>query len=234
MCILVPIWKRNWLTQHLLSYYHLFESDNIRYRVVVVGSEGDISRKVARGLDYVEAENHPLDKKYDEGFKFCQQFNPDAVVLVGSDDFITKNYFEWAMNSINFGYDMVAFLDFYLADIVSKKVWYWGGYDGKRDGQSIGAGRVFSKNILDKMNWMPFYLNGEYKHYHEDDERSETRVKKNDGKVLTLNMASIGARYWAVKTGFEMNPIDAFKTNLVEIMENTKILFNQDIGIPLM
>jgi hypothetical protein len=221
-----------------------------------LGSEGRRSKKVARGLEYLETdrttvatvvndgndtERCPLDKKYDDGFVYSQRFNPDMVALVGSDDFITKNYFEYASEIISSGDDMVGILDCYLSDIVSRKIWYWGGYTGERKGDSIGAGRIYSKKILQEMKWKPFQDNG-YHNYDRDDERSENKVKNIGGNIHNINMSNIGCRYWNIKMNNSISKIEQFiwednictipSKNTVEIVDYTKQLFYEDIGLP--
>lgn|GEM_PF-5722603 len=253
----MPIWKREWLTQHLLSYYHSFESVGIKYRILVLGSEGRRSKKTARGLEYLETdgrntehiiipdgndtEHCPLDKKYDDGFAYSQRFDPDMVALVGGDDFITKNYFEYASERISSGDDMVGILDCYLSDIVSNKLWYWPGYEGERKGDSIGAGRIYSKKILQEMKWKPF-IEESYQSYNYDDERSENKVRNISGNIHTINMSNIGCRYWNVKANNSINKIEGFiwedhvctipSENVTELPEHTRQLFYEDLGLP--
>ena len=143
LCMVIPVWGREWLTNHLLNYYYQFNDSQTEYIIVVVGSEGIKSKKLARGIEYLETDNNPLDKKYDKGFQYCRQFNPDAVTLIGSDDFITQNYFEWSLDEIEHGADYAGLLDFYLTDIKSNQIHYWKGYGGERGGDTVGAGRVF-------------------------------------------------------------------------------------------
>lgn len=229
--IVVPIWGRKHLANHLLTYYHSFNSSSIQFRVVVVGSEKHVSRSVARGLMYVETENLPLDRKYDVGFQACRQFEPDAVALVGSDDFITMDYFEWAMKQIESGCGMTGFYDFYIADWIGRRILYWGGYKGERQGQSIGAGRVFSRKALEAMEWKPFITDGSYFNMSKDDERAESKVIQSGFEVNCINMANIGCRYWAVKTGNEVNHVSAFKDTIDLTSNYMKKLFYQDVDI---
>jgi hypothetical protein len=200
VAFVIPIWKRQCLTSHLLTYYHAFG------RVIVVGSEGDASRQAARGLFYVEASNYPLDRKFDAGFQCCAAWQPEAVSLVGSDDFITPQYFQFAVQQIHDGVDAVGILDFYLVDWPKRKVYYWPGYtNSERCGDPLGAGMVFSRRLLERLNWKVF---APYDHFFADDQRAWEKTK--DVRRRTVRMADVGCHYWAVKTGDEYNPIEAF------------------------
>ena len=264
LCIIIPIWGRGWLSNHLLNYYHQFDNSRTEYMIVVVGSEGRKSERLARGLTYIERGNEPLDRKYDEGFLYCKQFNPDAVTLVGSDDFITQNYFEWSLDQIARGTHYVGILDFFLADIRSNQIHYWGGYSqaasnswtGAEKGNTIGAARVFSKFILDKIEWAPFVTEGKgHFHWHQDDEgyaddqRAENKIESAISKLPTPtsppplqikttmeNVGENGCRYWAVKTGEEINPTTSFflePENLVNTTTREQFsLFFSDTGFP--
>lgn len=231
ICILIPIWKREWLTKALLKYYNKFQSDDIQYDIVVIGSEGEKSREIAEGLYYVETSNDLLDQKYDEGFQFCQQFNPDVVAFVGSDDFITKDYFDWSLQQINNNISMVGLLDFYIVDLPTKKIYYWKGYVAKRKGYTI-ASRIFSKEVLDKIKWSPYITNGQYIGNQHDDERAQSNIINVGGQIKAINMNDIGCRYWAVKTGNEINKTSAFH-NLVDVTDNCKQQFESDVEIKL-
>lgn len=232
ICILIPIWKRERLTKALLKYYNKFQSDDIQYDIVVIGSEGEKSRAIAEELYYVETSNDLLDQKCDEGFQFCQQLNPDVVVCLGSDDFITKDYFDWSLQQINNNISMVGLLDFYIVDLPTKKIYYWKGYQQKRKGNTIGAGRFFSKEVLDKIKWSPFITNGKYLGIKKDDERAQSNIINVGGQIKSINMSDIGCRYWAVKTGNEFNPTSAFH-NLVDETNTCKEQFESDVGIKL-
>lgn len=234
--VVLPVWKRQHIAKLALKWYEQQDCE-----IVVVGSEGLESRSLAIGHHYVEAENYPLDAKYDAGFLYCQQFEPDAVTLIGSDDFITEDYFEWAKEQIMLdGCDITGFLDFYIASMPHKRIYYWGGYtrskliDEDRTGDSIGAGRVYSKRALDSVGWKPFLTNGEYLDTFQDDERAINNFKTP--KCRFINMANIGCRYWALKTNDEINTTKAFfdnYDNLVNVTEFTKRLFENDLGLKI-
>lgn len=226
--VVIPIWGRRHISQQAIDWYK-----SQGHEIVVVGSEGEISKSLAHDVFYVEAPNHPLDAKFDIGIEFCKRFAPDMVSLVGSDDFITADYFRWAKTKIRSGFDLVGFLDFYLTDFKLNKIYYWGGYNGKRRGESIGAGRIFSKKILDAVEWKPFLTDGRYHHILKDDERAIQNIQsKIECKSIFINMANIGCRYWAVKTGNEINKTTAFldQYHMVEVTEYTKRLFQFDFA----
>mgnify|MGYP002622839907 FL=1 len=213
LCIVIPIWQRATLTNHLLTYYHTLQVPGVELCVVAVGSEGRRSRLLARGLEYVETENRPLDRKFDVGFEYCRSFEPDAVCLIGSDDFVTEPYFSWAMRRIRSDVDLAGLLDLYLVALPQQRVFYWSGYEGARAGESIGSARVYSKRILDEVDWRPYTGFGECSDFVRDDQRAHSRICRCGGLVENICMANLGCQFWAVKTGAEWNPIVAFETH---------------------
>jgi hypothetical protein len=192
----------------------------------VVGSEGDASKQVAQDLHYIEVPNEPLDAKYDFGFRYARRFDPAGVALVGSDDFITSDYFCWAEGEIIRGHDMCGFLDCYMVDCQTQRLFYWGGYTGEREGDSLGSGRVFSREYLERCKWRPFYNNG-YCGCYKDDERAERKSRNR----RVINMANIGCRFWNIKTGTEIDHIPAY-SGLVELTKYATRLYKEDVDFP--
>ena len=231
LCLVVPVWKRQTLTNHLLSWYHALDIPGVTVTVVVVGSEGAVSRRLARGLEYVEASNDLIDRKYDVGIAYAQQFNPDAVCLVGSDDFLTAPYFAWALQQVRAEADLVGLVDLYLVDLPLQRVLYWGGYTGERRGEPIASGRVYARRILDVIDWKPYWASEGYYHMLRDDERSLTRVVQAGGRIRAVNMAHVGCQFWALKTGREWNPVTSFESQypLVEVTPHSWELMERTV-----
>jgi hypothetical protein len=231
LALVIPIWKRHPLTNYLLTWYHLMSVPEVELTLIVVGSEGEMTRRLARGLEYLEASNDLIDRKYDMGIAHARRFNPEAVCLVGSDDFITAPYFEWAFQQVRAGVDLVGLLDFYLADLPGRRILYWGGYTGKRRGGLIGAGRVYSRRILEAIGWKPYWSPAGYCHTLRDDERSFDRIVQAGGCIRAVNMAHLGCQYWAVKTGQEWNPVEAFEKQypLIDITPHAWKLFERTV-----
>ena len=110
---------------------------------------------------FVIHRNDPLGAKWNYGFKFAKKYNPDAVLFVGSSDWLSDNWVDQMMVKINEGADLVGKREFYMLDINSNKNIYracrWDGYPkGERYNEPIGIGRLLSNKILEQMNWSPF------------------------------------------------------------------------------
>lgn len=217
LCLVVPIWRRPSLTALCLDWYRRLRVPGVAIEIVVVGSEGNASRQLAAaaggGCHYIEASNELLDRKYDVGFQRAASLRPDAVALVGSDDFLSAEYFAWATAVIAAGVDLAGMLDFYLVDVAGRRILRWAGYQGERRGEPLGAGRVFSRRILDAVDWRPHWGAAGYEGSSHDDERCLARVRDAGGRIETVRMD--GFHFWAVKSEAEdpppLNPMRAFE-----------------------
>lgn len=148
--VLVPVWKR-------YSTLSLFAENmkDLGLPVVAVGScPKDREECIKHGFTYVESINKPLGTKLNNGLKKVKELNPDAVLMLGSDDILSKKTLNVYKRELKKGVGFVGFLDCYFADLQTKRCIYWHGYKGERKGEPIGAWRVLTKETLDKLNWI--------------------------------------------------------------------------------
>lgn len=180
-------------------------------RVDKVICVGDISRdkKVceAAGAEWITHPNDPLAAKWNEGFIAAKKHNPDAVLFVGSSDWLSDNWLPTLTPYIEY-YDMVGLPGCYLLDINTNtrtyRACYWPGYVGRREGESIGIGRLISARILNKLNWKPF----DDKLNHSLDYSMRDRILSAGGKERLLSTSdiksmAISCNEWPNKHQFE-------------------------------
>lgn len=152
--LMVTMYKRHELTKFVFNHYNKIAKKKSKVEIILcaAGSEGIISESIAvnNGFNYIEVNNYPLSTKHNKLLKYAREFNPDAVVLIGSDDMLSPNMFYLYADKINQGIDLFGFSDFYMYD---RQMYHWNGYEGLRIGESIGAGRMFSKRLLDSLDW---------------------------------------------------------------------------------
>lgn len=110
-----------------------------------------IRNKVKYSYQY---ENDPLWRKIDYGLRQLKSIDFDAVIMLGSDDYIDESYINYVDNNIN-NVDFIGFTDMYYSK--DDSLYYWEGYNGAREGEPIGAGRVYTKEIIERMNYNLFY-----------------------------------------------------------------------------
>ena len=129
------------------------------HKIIVMGCEDEI-REVAEseGALYVEHKNRPLGLKWQYGMDVSREFDPDAVLMLGSSDWISDDWCLEMSKYIIDGYDLIGkrkmmFLD--VAGHKERRLIAWNGYTlgSGRACEPIGAGRLFSRRVLDKIDW---------------------------------------------------------------------------------
>jgi ABC-type polysaccharide/polyol phosphate transport system ATPase subunit len=162
LVLLTCVWKRPRLTKIILSYYSKLKEEvknTVDLEFVAVGSEGNKSRSICEdaGFHYYEYENQPMSKKWQHGLEMTKKYNPDAVIIVGSDDIITKEIIDFYIEKINLGHLLIGIKDFYIYESSLKKLAHWRGYgklnDAHRMDETIGLGRCLARPLLDKIKF---------------------------------------------------------------------------------
>jgi hypothetical protein len=108
------------------------------------------------GNEYLEHKNLPLSEKWDAGLKFTEEFAPDAVIILGSDDFISPSTIRELVGRISRGWLMTGLMDMHILDSESKRLFHWNGYSVStphRKWETIGLGRCLSRKLLDKVDF---------------------------------------------------------------------------------
>lgn len=230
LAIVIPFYGRYELTRRVFRHYQALsrQCPGIRIQLLAMGSEGEASRNLAgsEAVDYFETANEPLDAKFESGIQLTRRFQPDAVTLVGSDDMISAEYFNRAMRLIVSGEaDVTGLLDCFLVDLPTGETFYWPGYahdsvghyrDGprSREGESLGAGRMASRSILERIDWSPYRAwervpGGPF----NDNETFLDNLRECGARIVDWRMADAGCRYWNVKTEDNFNPVQNFRAS---------------------
>jgi len=166
LLILTCVWKRHELSRLFFYYYNRLGkklSDVIDIQIIAVGSEGETSQSICEehGAHYIEYPNQPLSDKWQAGLDYARSFDFDALVVLGSDDFICENTLMFYSKQVSKGALFLGFQDCYLHDFYSKKTIYWKGYgtsniqqsQSHRVGETIGLGRVLRRDLLEFMDF---------------------------------------------------------------------------------
>jgi hypothetical protein len=136
-------------------------------RVVCVGGKEDRSTCEKYGANFIHSTNYPLGAKWNKAFQGAKAFDPDAILFVGSSDWVTDNWCKEMYPLLESSY-MVGKLGCHLLDIRQNfyRLVYWPGYkkgtrthDRRRDDEPIGIGRLLSRDFLKKIQYTPFNNN---------------------------------------------------------------------------
>jgi len=103
--------------------------------------------------------NNPLGMKWNYGFKMAKTYKPDAVLFVGSSDWLSDNWLPELTPYLK-DFEMVGTPDVHFIDIGKHtrvlRACHWPGYQCSRKDEPIGIGRLIRADILDKIDWTPF------------------------------------------------------------------------------
>jgi choline kinase len=106
-----------------------------------------------RNLDVhiVYHENMPLGRKWQHGVNHCRQYlSADPLIITGSDDILGPDFVKKACEKVKEGYDFIGLREWF---VIHDKFRYKLEYKPE---MPLGAGRVYSKKLLDLLGWRIF------------------------------------------------------------------------------
>ena len=148
--------------------------------------------------------NNPLSYKRNMAIRTLQQIDFDAVILLGSDDYIDEAFLDYVERTIP-NFDMIGFKDIYFQHEGS--IYYWGGYTNNRRGEPAGAGKVYSRKFLECIKWNLFDVARD----RGLDKISWQRVKQAKANVHITSLKQNGLMLVDIKDGEGMTPFNKFK-----------------------
>ena len=151
--IVTAIWKRPEINQ---IFYRSIDAlrKNHRIELVVGRSEGETLPNYALAFD---SPNHDLTGKWNGAALRSKDTTPDYVIFVGSDDILSESILEEYIKRAEKGIDYIYSTDWYFLDMPSKMGLYWAGYNKNFNrGDACGAGRMFSKRLMNLIGWRPW------------------------------------------------------------------------------
>jgi len=144
--ILTAIWGRPRLTELVLGYYEASEL----VRVAAISEREYEDHKISYHWNLHFCANDPLSDKWLEGMDMMHGIhNPDAVIIVGSDDLVTPEYIEACRHLVAGGAEFVYLPGCYFYDAMSGRM-IWG------QAQRLGLGRCLSRSLLERLDWQPW------------------------------------------------------------------------------
>lgn len=219
--VVTAVYKRHDLTKYVLNKYKQMKDMNIgvNLSLVAAGSEEKISQSICENNDfmYIETPNMPLNKKWVAATKKASETDPDAIVFVNSDDVVSPDYFLKTFNKMNEkDVEFLGIRDLYFMGIGHKtlcgRMFYWPGYTGSRrdDGdEPIGAGRVFSRSLLDRLDWELWNPKDSFK--NGIDGRCFAYLRQNNVKHLSIWMRDLDVAGIDIKSGFNICPLSRYQ-----------------------
>lgn len=162
--VLTALWRRHDLARLVMRRYMRIARELNGIATIegfAVGSEGSESQKLAEdsGFLYHEAPNQPLGAKWNQGLAAARRrLKPDALVVAGSDDWMTAPVFEHFVKALADGKHFIGFQDICFLYWKKMTTLYFGGYTHPaRIGEPLGLGRCLSAPLLKKVGWRPWW-----------------------------------------------------------------------------
>ena len=153
--------------------------------------------------------NNPLSFKFNMAFRTLEQIDFDAGILLGSDDYIDTAFIQYVEQTIA-DFDLIGFKDIYFQN--EQGLFYWKGYDNNRRGEPVGAGKVYSRKLLECLNWNVF----DQPRDKGLDRISWQRVKQAKAKIHVTTLKENDLILVDIKDGEGMNSLSKFR-NLEQV-----------------
>jgi hypothetical protein len=196
----IPVHGRLPLLKHTIE--RLLKKNGV-YKVVCVG-EGKEEKQLCESLGavWVAHQNKPLGAKWNAGFMKASEFYFDACLFVGSSDWISDNFLNEMEPHLKEN-DLVGTAGCNFLHLDTLEACYWPGYVGRREGESIGIGRLISRRILHKIGYQPF----DQMLDNSMDFSMVQKVSAAGGKIKTVKIksesVSISSDKWPNKHNFK-------------------------------
>jgi len=156
LAIITALHGRYELTKLFLEYYQDLAVEGVELGLFCACTTGEYEmRDIVEsypGWNVSFSSNLPLTRKFGANLPKAREWGADAVMILGSDDFVSADYAQtmvhWVAKSIQFvGNRIVHYIDLGTDQVIQQ--WDMGG-------RAIGAGRVLFKELLDELNWYPW------------------------------------------------------------------------------
>lgn len=115
--------------------------------------DGDYLRSLGYKHIY-KFENNPLSDKWNYGVEKMRDLDYDYIIMMGADNYFDAHFLDFVYENAP-KYDMLGFVGMYFTNQRSE-TYYWQGYTGSRIGEPAGAGKVYSKDLLNKIDYNLF------------------------------------------------------------------------------
>lgn len=145
--LLTALWKRPALTRAFLDYWAELQVPGVDLMRVAAYSE--LTGMPHPGWYYVAHPNEPLTDKWNAGMHMMRGAAPEAVMVMGSDDFAAPEYVQEACRLIQEGADLVIPRQLYLYEAATGRM-----LRGRFT--RVGAGITFSRRLLQQLDWQPW------------------------------------------------------------------------------
>jgi len=236
--IATVIWKRHELFKKFVFHHKQFGAD-----ILVIGSEGELSKKLCEelGCIYIEYENKPLKEKFNQrALFFLNNTQYTHLLLLGSDNFIDREAFDYVQENAE-DFDVISWTDLYIYSPKEDELVYCDGYRNYRAGEPYAPGRCISRKVVEDLNGVLWEMGDG----HRSPDFSLWKKLKRYENSKKISAKSIGGFIVDVKTDININSYNKIKKNqtpreivktgetidsIREMLERTQQVPNVQIG----
>ena len=216
--ILTCSWKRPKLTSKYCEHLDFLKkkfTNHVNVKSIIIDSDqiNESTIKKSQSL-YFKYPNQPLSNKFNFGMSHFKDKKIDYVMVLGSDNFVDETLFIEFIKIMRNNIDLIGVLNSYVYDLKSKKTYHFLGYPkkNKRYGETLGAGRILSQNILSSLDYQP-WKNGLSKGL---DGSMWQKLYSLNFTEYKINVKKIGGMMLGVKTSTFITDINKM-VNKVEV-----------------
>lgn len=210
VALVTCVWQRRaltrafWLWVVWLRQYWDWKY-GIQLEAVVAASDpldADLARAV--GARVVNHQNHPLGAKFNAALQVSSEVDPDAVLIMGSDDFFCDRVADHLADAVQ-RQQSVGPKDLYFADLPSAQMRYWKGYRIKsRWKEPAGCGVLHVRPLLDLVHWTLWDSTA----HHGMDHSRFNLLKQRDAMPSLFSIKELGGFAIDVKSETNLWPYD--------------------------
>ena len=151
--ICIAIWNRHTILKKIIelvnSYKFMF---NIGFVLIYSKEEDNNLFANHKNVHFFYHPNQPLGSKWLSSIYHSQLFNPNAIMILGSDDLVSKKYILEAYLNIKIKNHDFCYSKYWLTYNSSNNYLYRQKYVDSNP-KILGAGRVFSSKFLKKLHY---------------------------------------------------------------------------------
>lgn len=180
LIILIPVWKRHEILQYCMNK---LKKMNLQKNIIyIVSNREDLNIVKKNGFNFCLSVNKPLGFKFNTMIKLVKNLDCKYFMILGSDDFIEKDYISKSLNLID-KYDVIG-TNTQIIHI--KKDIYKRSYNGHYN-RTFGSGRIYTKEMAEKLNYDFFDENIN----HSLDRSITIRMDRNNLKMGIVDSSII-------------------------------------------
>lgn len=142
---LIPVFGRHEILKKVLKQYE------IEVYCIADGKDGVLCESLGAK---VIREKNDFPAKLQRGLEKLRNIEFDNILMMGSDDLIDRPLID-KMERMTERYGGVAVINCYFYDLATRFTSIWAGYPafGHRDGEPVGAFRMYTRKALDSIDW---------------------------------------------------------------------------------